>query len=168
MKKVLLTTGLSLALLAGGALATQAVGLPIAKAATGSVAPAVTNVQAATEQKDATEVQGTEVNDATEVQATEANDAVDKEVNPADEQKQLQSQAKITVEQSKTTALQKVAGTVQSVTLEDEDNVVVYNVQVKDNAGKIQEVKVDAQTGVVIKVDSSDGEKQDNEESDSE
>jgi hypothetical protein len=72
MKKVLLTTGLSLALLAGGALATQAVGLPIAKAATSSSIPAV---QAVPEQADATEVKGTETND----------DAADVEVNPADE-----------------------------------------------------------------------------------
>lgn len=56
----------------------------------------------------------------------------------------------------------------QSVTLEDEDNVAVYNVVIKDNTGKIQEVKVDAQTGVVVKIDIPDGEEQDNEESASE
>jgi uncharacterized membrane protein YkoI len=160
MKKVLLTTGLSLALLAGGAMAAQAAGLPVTQAATVSSTLAVSTGQATTEQADATEVKGTEVNDATEVKGTEATDAAetaDKEVAPAVEQAQLQSQAKITTEQSKTAALQKVSGTVQSVTLEDEDNIAVYNVAIKDSAGKIQEVKVNAQTGVVIKVDSQEG-----------
>jgi hypothetical protein len=45
-------------------------------------------------------------------------------------------------------------------------NTDVYNVAVKDNVGKIQEVKVNAQTGVVIKVDAADGENQDDEVSD--
>jgi uncharacterized membrane protein YkoI len=168
MKKVLLTTGLSLALLAGGALATQAVGLPIAKAASNTSTPAVTKAQTELEQNDATEVQGTEANDATEVQGTEENDTADKEVNPADEQKLLQSQAKITAEQSKAAALLKINGTVQSVALEDEDNKAVYKVVVKDSAGKIQEVLVDAQTGVVVKVESPDADEQDNEGADSE
>jgi uncharacterized membrane protein YkoI len=170
MKKVLLTTGLSLALLAGGAVAAQAAGLPVTNT------PAVVTGQATTEQADATEVQGTEVNDATEVKGTEANDATevkgteaaDKEVAPAVEQAQLQSQAKITAEQSKAAALLKVSGTVQSVTLEDENNVAVYNVAVKDSAGVIQEVKVNAQTGVVLKVDSQDGETQDTAGTDTE
>jgi uncharacterized membrane protein YkoI len=140
MKKVILTTGLSLALLAGGAMAAQAAGIPVSKATTVSSTP-------------------TEKADATEVKETEANDA---------EQAQLLTQAKITAEQSKTAALQKVSGTVQSVTLEDEDNIPVYVVTVKDSAGKIQEVKVNAQTGVVIKVDSQDGENQDKEGSDTE
>ncbi|MDB5055331.1 MAG: hypothetical protein JWM44_3381 [Bacilli bacterium] len=157
MKKVILTTGLSLALLAGGAMAAQAAGLPVFKTATVSSTPVVITGQATPEQADPTEVKG-----------TETNDTADKEINPADEQAQLQSQAKVTTEQSKAAALNKVSGTVQSVTLEDEDNTAVYNVAVKDSTGKIQEVKVNAQTGVVIKVDSSDGEKQDNEGSDTE
>jgi uncharacterized membrane protein YkoI len=171
MKKVILSTGLSLALLAGGALAAHAVGLPIANAATSTSTPVVTNTQTDLEQNDATEVQGTEANnaaevpgteenDATEVQGTDAKDTVDKEVNPADEQKLLQSLAKITAEQSKAAALLKVNGTVQSVALEDEDNKAVYNVVIKDNAGTIQEVKVDAQTGAVVKVDSPDANEQ--------
>jgi uncharacterized membrane protein YkoI len=173
LKKVLLTTGLSLALLAGGALATQAIGLPIAKAA--ATTPAVTNAQTTLEQNDATEVQGTEENDATEVKGTEENDATEvkgteandpneKELTPAE----LQAQAKITAEQSKTAALEKVKGTVQSVALEDEDNKAVYKVVVKDTAGKLQEVLVDAQTGVVVKVESPDGEDQANEGADTE
>jgi uncharacterized membrane protein YkoI len=154
LKKVLLTTGLSLALLAGGALATQAIGLPIAKAA--ATTPAVTNAQTTLEQNDATEVQGTEENDATEVKGTEANDPNEKELTPAE----LQAQAKITAEQSKTAALQKINGTVQSVELEDEDNKAVYKVVVKDSAGKLQEVLVDAQTGVVVKLESPDADEQ--------
>jgi uncharacterized membrane protein YkoI len=183
MKKVLLTTGLSLALIAGGALAVQAVGLPVAKAATVTSTPAAVAEKTAPDQADPTEVKGTEVNDdateakdtevndATEAKGTEVNDAAeaaDKEVDPAIEQAQLQSQAKITAEQSKTEALKKISGTVQSVTLEDEDNIAVYNVTVKDSAGKLQEVKVNAQTGAVVKVDNADDEKQGNEESDTE
>jgi uncharacterized membrane protein YkoI len=154
MKKVLLTTGLSLAILAGGALAVQATALPAAKAAAATSTPAMVTEKAAPEQADATEVKGTEV--------------ADKEIDPALEQAQLQSQAKITAEESKAAALKKISGTIQSVTLEDEDNTAVYNVSVKDSTGKIQEVKVNAQTGVVVKVDNADGENQDNEGSDTE
>jgi uncharacterized membrane protein YkoI len=193
LKKVLLTTGLSLALLAGGALATQAVGLPIAKAATATTtveqadateAPG-TEVNDATEAKgtevkDATEAPGTEVNDATEASGTEVKDATEApgtEVKDATEAKdpnekeltpaELQAQAKITAEQGKTAALQKVSGTVQSVALEDENGKAVYNVVVKDSASKLQEVIVDAQTGVVVKVDSPDAKDQ-NEGADTE
>jgi uncharacterized membrane protein YkoI len=185
MKKVLLTTGLSLAVLAGGAFAAQQSGISVAKAATAT--PAAVTQQALPDQVDAAEAPGTEVNDATEAAGTEVNDATeaagtevndaaeakgteaaDKEVDPAVEQAQLQAQAKITAEESKATALKKISGTVQSVTLEDEDNTAVYNVAVKDSAGKIQEVKVNAQTGVVVKVDAADGENQDNEGPDSE
>jgi uncharacterized membrane protein YkoI len=171
MKKVLLTTGLSLALLAGGALAAQAAGLPVAKADTATSTVAViekadpTEVNG-TEVADATEVNGTEVPDTTEVKGTEVDDATeaaDKEVDPAVEQAQLQAQAKITAEQSKAAALKQVSGTVQSVILEDEDNTAVYTVTVKDSAGKLQDVKVNAQTGAIVKVESSDGETQDNE-----
>jgi uncharacterized membrane protein YkoI len=195
LKKVILTTGLSLALLAGGALASHAVGLPIAKAAANT--PAVTNAETTVEQNDATEVQGTEVADATEVKGTEVADATEvkgtevadatevkgteaadatevkgteaadpneKELSPAE----LQAQAKITAEQSKTAALQKVSGTVQSVALEDENNKAVYKVVVKDSAGKLQEVLVDAQTGVVVKVESPDAVDQANEGTDTE
>jgi uncharacterized membrane protein YkoI len=176
MKKVLLTTGLSLAILAGGALAVQATALPAAKAAAATSTPAMVTEKAAPEQADATEVKGTEVNDATEAKGTEVADATeakgteaaDKEIDPALEQAQLQSQAKITAEESKAAALKKISGTVQSVALEDENNTAVYNVSVKDSAGKIQEVKVNAQTGVVVKVDNADGEKQDNEGPDTE
>jgi uncharacterized membrane protein YkoI len=174
MKKVLLTTGLSLALLAGGALATQAIGLPIAKAANGSSTPEVTKATTTVEQNDATEVQGTEQNDATEVQGTEENDATEVQGTDANDpnekelsQAELQAQAKITAEQSKTAALQKINGTVQSVELEDEDNKAVYKVVIKDSAGKLQEVIVDAQTGVVVKVDSPDANDQ-NEGADTE
>jgi uncharacterized membrane protein YkoI len=174
MKKVLLTTGLSLAVLAGGAFAAQQSGISVAKAATAT--PAAVTQQALPDQVDAAEAPGTEVNDATEAAGTEVNDAAeakgteaaDKEVDPAVEQAQLQAQAKITAEESKATALKKISGTVQSVTLEDEDNTAVYNVAVKDSAGKIQEVKVNAQTGVVVKVDAADGENQDNEGPDTE
>jgi uncharacterized membrane protein YkoI len=153
--------------------AAQAAGLPVTNSAvvTGQATTEQADATevASTETNDATEVKGTEANDATEVKGTETNDATeaaDKEVTPAVEQAQLQSQAKITAEQSKAAALQKVSGTVQSVTLEDEDNIAVYTVAVKDSAGVIQEVKVNAQTGVVIKVDSQDGEKQDTETAD--
>lgn len=63
----------------------------------------------------------------------------------------LQAQAKITVEQAKQAALAKVPGTVVSATLEDEDGVAAYVVNITPSAGgNAQEVTVNAVSGQVI------------------
>ncbi|MFB7642911.1 PepSY domain-containing protein, partial [Peribacillus butanolivorans] len=68
--------------------------------------------------------------------------------------------------ESKKIALEKVPGTVKEVELEDEDGTVVYSVDVQAKEGSKQEVKIDAQTGKVLKVESDDEEENGKEEND--
>ncbi|NOU92390.1 hypothetical protein GC093_03945 [Paenibacillus sp. LMG 31456] len=50
-------------------------------------------------------------------------------------------------------ALQKVNGTIIKAQLEDEDGTAVYSVIIKDSKNETMEVKVDASTGTVVKVE---------------
>ncbi len=84
----------------------------------------------------------------------EVND--DQEVNDNQDQVTLAKQAKITEAESKTIALKQVPGTVTDVELEDEDGTVVYGVEVQAKDGNKQDVKVNAQTGKIVKVDNGD------------
>lgn len=76
----------------------------------------------------------------------------DREIPDAQEQQQLQSQAKITADQAKQAAEAKVSGKASGVQLEDEDGTVVYNVIVGN-----QEVKVNASDGSIVKIETEDG-----------
>lgn len=87
----------------------------------------------------------------------------DQEVADDVEQAQLAQQATITKEQSIDIAMKQVAGSVIKAELEDEDAVVVYNAEIKDNQGIVNEVKVDAKNGKVLKVENDNNEKHDQE-----
>ena len=91
------------------------------------------------------------------------------EVTDQQEQKQLAKEATITKEEATKAALKEVAGKAAKTELEDEDGKVVYGVEVTDDQGKKQDVKVDAKTGKVLKVEAADeNEKGDKEEKDGE
>jgi uncharacterized membrane protein YkoI len=76
------------------------------------------------------------------------------EANEQAESAALASQAKITVDQAKSAALaQFPGGTVKQTELEDENGTIVYGVELTDSAGKSQDVKVDATSGKVLKVE---------------
>ena len=101
-----------------------------------------------------------------EVLKVEADDD-DEENEEEDSQNQaeLAKQAKITEDEAINTALEKVPGTVNEVELEDENGTMVYEIEVLSTDGTEQEVKVDAQTGEVIKVEANDeGNDDENEE----
>lgn len=83
------------------------------------------------------------------------------EKNDKNEQKDLAKKAKITEEDSIKIALEKVPGTAEDVELENEDGTVVYAVEVKAKDGSKQDVKIDAQSGKVIKID-NERDEQDN------
>ncbi|MCL6586170.1 MAG: PepSY domain-containing protein [Anoxybacillus sp.] len=91
-----------------------------------------------------------------------------KEVSDEQEQDQLQAKAKITEKEAMDIALQHVKGQENGTELENEDGVVVYAVEVKDEQGKLSDVKVDAQTGAVVKIDKNDQDKAEGEVSDNE
>lgn len=67
-----------------------------------------------------------------------------------------QEQATITEEAASKTALEKIPGTIQKVKLEDEAGTVVYGIEVKAKDGSEQDVKVDAKTGKIVKVENDD------------
>ncbi len=103
------------------------------------------------------------------VEADDEEDGEEKDEEENDDlsQAELAKQAKITEEAATKTALEKVPGTVNEVELEDEDGTVVYEFEITSTDGTQQDVKVDAQTGKIVKVEADDeenGEEQDEEE----
>lgn len=69
------------------------------------------------------------------------------------EQARLQSQAKITMEQARETALRRAAGNVEGSELEREHGKLVYSFDIRNAKGTITEVQVDAITGKVARVE---------------
>ncbi|RDW17683.1 PepSY domain-containing protein [Oceanobacillus chungangensis] len=90
-------------------------------------------------------------------------EAEDDEEEGDDEQSQaeLAKQATVTKEAATKTALDQVPGTVGDVELEDENGTVVYSIEVTAEDGTKQEVKVDATSGEVVKVEHNDDEEND-------
>ncbi|MCH1643128.1 PepSY domain-containing protein [Paenibacillus timonensis] len=97
-----------------------------------------------------------EADDENEKANKEEKEDKDSEVSDKQEQQQLEKEAKISAEESKTIALKEVNGQVTDTELEDEDGTVVYGVEITDAQGKKHDVKVDAKTGKVLKVDVDD------------
>ncbi|KUK07969.1 MAG: Peptidase propeptide and YPEB domain protein [Caldanaerobacter subterraneus] len=72
--------------------------------------------------------------------------------NEAQESAQLSSLTKITPDEAKAAALKVVPGTVEKVSLDNENGYLVYSVEIKTNSGVI-DVKVDAGNGAVLDQD---------------
>ena len=89
------------------------------------------------------------------------------EANEDQSQAELVKQAKITEAAATKTALEKVPGTVKAVEVEDENGTIVYGFEIVAKDGSQQEVKIDAQTGKVVKVELED-DKNEVEENDQE
>jgi uncharacterized membrane protein YkoI len=91
----------------------------------------------------------------------EGNDGEENDDNIAD----LQAKAKLTSDEAQVIALKEVPGTVNKSELEDEDGVVVYGFEVKTASGDVKDVKVDAASGKIVKVeaDNEDEGQEDNE-----
>lgn len=90
----------------------------------------------------------------------------DREVADNIEQANLAKVATITQKQSVEIATKQVNGNVVKTELEDEDGVVVYNVVIKDGNGQVSEVKVDAKSGSIVKVEHDDQNDNDTETND--
>ncbi|MFF2753224.1 PepSY domain-containing protein [Psychrobacillus sp. NPDC058041] len=90
----------------------------------------------------------------------EENDKGKKEGNETDGEENddniadLQAKAKLTSDEAQVIALKEVPGTVNKSELEDEDGVVVYGFEVKTASGEMKDVKVDAASGKIVKVES--------------
>jgi len=82
-------------------------------------------------------------------QGTETAEQPDTQINP--------TQAKITMDQAKQTALGKFpGGTVTTATLDNEHGVLVWDVELTDAKGVAQDVKVDATSGQIVNTQSND------------
>jgi uncharacterized membrane protein YkoI len=112
-------------------------------------------------------IAGTALKDTASASSTTQNKAVtqEKEVSDASEQKTLKAQAKITEAEAVKIALAKVKGQNNGTELEDEDGEVVYGVEVKDDKNNISDVKVNALTGAIVKIDTNDQDKVESENS---
>lgn len=72
--------------------------------------------------------------------------------------------AKITLPEATQTALSRVPGTVQKAELDDEEGALVYEVAIVGADHSRTEVKVDAQSGQILKVGKGEGEEEHEEE----
>ena len=88
------------------------------------------------------------------------------EANGDKNQPGLIKQAKITEAEATKIALEKVPGIVKAVELENEDGKNVYGFDIVAKDGSQQEVKIDAQTGNVAKVEADHEEKNGEEKAD--
>ena len=82
-------------------------------------------------------------------------------------QRELAKQAKISMEQARQIALQRVSGEILESELDRETGKLVYEFEIRDQSGKIQEVLVDAQTGEIVSVKEENENDDDDDESDS-
>jgi len=84
--------------------------------------------------------------------------AKDDSLSDADEAKQLEPLATISVDDAATAATKAVPGNVGEVELENENGSVVYSVEITDAAGVQTEVTVDAGDGTVLSQQADDDE----------
>ena len=66
---------------------------------------------------------------------------------------ELQAKAKLTVDEAQAIALKEVPGTVNESELEDEDGLVVYGFEIQTASGDVNDVKVNAINGDIVKVE---------------
>ena len=84
------------------------------------------------------------------------DDGEDEEVTSKDREK-----IKITIEQARKTALERVSGTIVEEEIEKENGRIVYSIEVKDANGKVFDVEVDAETGAIAKVEEENDDDED-------
>jgi len=95
------------------------------------------------------------------------DDDEDGEENDSPEmQAKLAKEAKISIEQARSTALAKVSGTITEEELEMENGKLVYSIEVRDANQKTFDVEVDAKTGAIVNVEeeNDDDEEDDDDE----
>ena len=68
-------------------------------------------------------------------------------------QAKLAKQAKISIEQARKTALERVAGTITEEEIEMEHGILVYSIEIRDANQKTFDVEVDAKTGEIVRVE---------------
>lgn len=149
--------GATVAALGGGGAALAANGAddgsqdlkPGASSVTVPTGPGSSEPQDATE---ANETPGKEGAEGREDPKLEAKDDAAETAEAA----QLAKVAKVTEAQAKLAAITRVPGTATAAELGNENGNVVWEVEVKDGSGKVQEVKIDAGNAQVLLVGADD------------
>jgi uncharacterized membrane protein YkoI len=119
----------------------------------GSTTPAQTTVTATAQANDV-ETADSNVQEPNYVGSIKVTDTNAKD--EASETSALQGLAKVAQADAEASALVKVPGTVVKTSLDNENGYLVYSVTVKDAAGKMSDVKIDAGTCSVLAVEASD------------
>lgn len=79
-------------------------------------------------------------------------------------QAKLAKEAKISIEQARSTALGRVSGTITEEELEMENGKLVYSIEVRDANKKTFDVEVDAKTGAIVNVEEENDDDEDDED----
>lgn len=118
----------------------------------GASSVTVPNEPDSRESQDATEATEASGAEGREDPKTEAKDDAAETAEAA----QLAKVAKVTEAQAKAAAIARVPGTADTARLGNENGNVVWEVEVTDGAGKVQEIKVDAGNARVLLVEAGD------------
>ncbi len=71
---------------------------------------------------------------------------------------------KISAEQARRTALERVGGTIVEEELEKENGKIVYSIEIRDANQKVFDVEVDAETGAIVNVEEEDDDDDDDDD----
>jgi uncharacterized membrane protein YkoI len=77
---------------------------------------------------------------------------------------QERKRVKITIEQARKIALEKVKGTIIEEELEKENGRLIYSIEIREENKKVQDVEVDAVTGEIVKVELEDEDDEDEDD----
>lgn len=89
------------------------------------------------------------------------DDERDEKVSPKE-----RKQVKISSEQARKTALERVKGTVIEEELEKEKGRLVYSIEIRDANQKVYDVEIDAKTGEVVNVEEENDDDEDGDDGD--
>lgn len=92
------------------------------------------------------------------------DDEDDEEDDSPEMQAKLAKQAKISLEQARKTALERVSGTITEEEIEIEHGVLVYSIEIRDANQKTFDVEVDAKTGEIVRVEEEDDDDEDEDD----
>ena len=116
---------------------------------------------AANDRSEANDVnEARDANEANDVERADGKEARESEKNGGNEAAEAANLARIatvTRTQAEQTALGRVPGTVNDATLGDENGTAIWEVHVKADSGRDQEVKVNAKTGTVLPLEADAG-----------
>jgi hypothetical protein len=90
---------------------------------------------------------------STDKQKDDDRDDDDEEDDSPEMQAKLAKQAKISIEEARKIALEKVRGTITEEEIEKEHGVIVYSIEIRDENGKTFDVEVDVKTGKIVRVE---------------